>query len=348
MFFGEGVSHVMGAMMATHPPLPQRIRRIEPRWDGQFPEVEPPKAMAEKRDRKIAHLSRAQAFTGALGAAAVASQEPSRSALQFVGQLSDGHIQYAARLIADLPEPLKQAAHEAYGARALIYVLLLDSDAKARKHQEQRLGEHADAQVHQLTLQLETLADQLDPHARLPLVDMALGSLRQLSADQYQAFKANVDALIRADEKVDLFEWVLRRIILRHLEPLFTTVKPPRTRYYSLRPMVEQCALLLSILSYAGKDRADAAKAFGAGASQLRLSGLTPLSMKKCRFSALDAALDHLAEVGPREKRKLLAACAATIAADQDVSVRQGELLRAIADALGCPMPPLLPGQPLA
>jgi hypothetical protein len=43
----------------------------------------------------------------------------------------------------------------------------------------------------------------------------------------------------------------------------------------------------------------------------------------------------------------LLHACAVTVAADREVSVVEAELLRATADSLGCPMPPLLPGQPL-
>ena len=46
-------------------------------------------------------------------------------------------------------------------------------------------------------------------------------------------------------------------------------------------------------------------------------------------------------------KGKLLHACAVTVAADREVTVVEAELLRATADSLGCPMPPLLPGQPL-
>ena len=65
-------------------------------------------------------------------------------------------------------------------------------------------------------------------------------------------------------------------------------------------------------------------------------------------LEALDRALDTLAAVAPRGKRQLIDACAATIAADREVTVREGELLRAIADALGAPMPPILPGQKLA
>ena len=62
----------------------------------------------------------------------------------------------------------------------------------------------------------------------------------------------------------------------------------------------------------------------------------------------LDAALQQLASAEPLALRPVLAACAACITADLEVTQTEGELLRAIADTLGCPMPPLLPGQPLA
>ena len=49
----------------------------------------------------------------------------------------------------------------------------------------------------------------------------------------------------------------------------------------------------------------------------------------------------------PREKQKLIRACARTIAADGEVTRGEGELMRAVADSLAVPMPPLLPGQQL-
>ena len=59
---------------------------------------------------------------------------------------------------------------------------------------------------------------------------------------------------------------------------------------------------------------------------------------------------DHLPldELTPRMKKPLLAACAATVATDRQVSIEEAELLRVIADTLGCPVPPLLPGQKAA
>ena len=64
-------------------------------------------------------------------------------------------------------------------------------------------------------------------------------------------------------------------------------------------------------------------------------------------YTYLSAAFERLAQVQPSSLQPLLAACAACIAADHTVTPDEGELMRAIADAIGCPMPPLLPGQAL-
>ena len=57
---------------------------------------------------------------------------------------------------------------------------------------------------------------------------------------------------------------------------------------------------------------------------------------------AVDAALEVLATAAPPLKKQILEACAACICVDGSVTVEEGELLRAVSDCLGCPMPPLL------
>jgi hypothetical protein len=54
-------------------------------------------------------------------------------------------------------------------------------------------------------------------------------------------------------------------------------------------------------------------------------------------------ALTRLAAVAAKPKGEVLRACVATVARDGVVSVGEAEILRAVADVLGCPMPPLLP-----
>jgi hypothetical protein len=58
---------------------------------------------------------------------------------------------------------------------------------------------------------------------------------------------------------------------------------------------------------------------------------------------AVHEALGRLATVAAKPKEEVLRACVATVARDGIVTVGEAELLRAVADGLGCPMPPLLP-----
>jgi hypothetical protein len=52
--------------------------------------------------------------------------------------------------------------------------------------------------------------------------------------------------------------------------------------------------------------------------------------------------LQTLAQAAPSLKGQVVAACAACIDADKQVTVREAELLRAVCAALDCPMPPLV------
>jgi hypothetical protein len=107
--------------------------------------------------------------------------------------------------------------------------------------------------------------------------------------------------------------------------------------------------VLLSALSHAGHEGPSAPEsAFEQGKAVLDLPRLRLLDREECDLADLDAALDVLDTVSFKLKRKLLEAGAACILWDKHVTVYEGELLRGIADSLGCPIPPLLPGQPLA
>jgi hypothetical protein len=362
MFFGQAFESRLTTLFATHPPLQDRIKRIDPRFG---PESTKTAGESKKRRRKGRGKQTAAAGTsgfatqpegggqpaGSTGAAGQPTEpEPEgEDAIARIGHPSDKHLKHAATLIRNLPQSLKDAAHEPFGARALVFAMVLDQEPKAREKQFDRLREHTDKQVYELTQQLAKTLDKLDLRGRLPLLDMAVPALREMSHNQYHTFRDNLQALIEADEKLELFEWMLQRTLKRFVGPAFEKRAKPHVRYYSLKPLAASCQHLLSMLAYISHDQQEAAKrAFAQGAAYLPLEGLNlegPASVRE--FASLDQALTSLAEVSPREKRRVLHACAEVIAADKKVTVREGELLRLIADSLGCPMPPLLPGQPI-
>jgi hypothetical protein len=193
------------------------------------------------------------------------------------------------------------------------------------------------------------------PESRLALIDLAVPALRLMSTPQWTAFERLVTKLVEADDRLDVFELALRRVLTRHVEPTFVGARPrPTAQFYSLEQRARECSVILSALAWRGgagvepASAASAAEAVARGAAHL--AGVDPelLPDHDCGPREVEASLRELDGAAPRRKQELLVACAVVIAHDRHINVEEGELLRALADALQCPMPPLLPGEALA
>lgn len=338
MYFAEGVS----TLFATHPPLADRIHRVDPSWDGKYPK---PLSAAS-----VARLDGEDA-SGFLGQEAalfrpVVPVEVVRHAAEQVGNPTETHRRYAAELVAAMPPQVVDAAHEPYGARAVIFASLLDLDPSIRSVQLDALKQLSEPDVYELTLKLIPAVDQLDVRAYLPLVDMTLSSLRALSPSQYQAFTKCFMKLVQADKRLGLFEWTLHQILLRHLRPQFEKIRPPQIVYYGLQQLGGPLSVLLSTIARASQ--CDHQVAFESGAQLLPEVPVEFLPKEQCGLNELHQALEQLTRVAAKQRGRLVDAAAAIICADAEVQVEEAEFLRGICDMLDCPMPPLLPGQRVA
>jgi hypothetical protein len=257
------------------------------------------------------------------------------------------HLKYAGQLRDSLPENIKAAAREPLDAVALIYAMLLSSDEKTRALQLAELAQRAAPPIYEKTVALFPEVAPVAAHAHLPIINLALGALRQLSAEQFQNFSQTLQWLIDSDGNVELFEFVLQKIILRHLAPQFSKSKPPVIQFYSIKPLVTDCAVLLSALANAGSnDAAEIQKAFAQGAPYLRAPNdddLRLLPAEQCGVNQMDTALNRLAQAVPIINRNLIEACVHVVGADGVIQEGEAELLRAIADTLDCPIPPFVP-----
>ncbi|MHC4854206.1 MAG: tellurite resistance TerB family protein, partial [Planctomycetota bacterium] len=215
-----------------------------------------------------------------------------------------------------------------------------------RREQMRQLQSTADPQTLQETMFLSSNMRTLDPRLRLPLIDLSLPALRGMSYEQFQVFRTNVMLLTSTDNKMDLFEFTLEKVLLRHLDSAFVRVKLPPARFHTLKPILHDCATVLSVLTHAGHSDPDAAaKAFRDGTKRLAHKGVVPqlqiTPRNECRLSVLHQALDRLVEATPECKRKILTACAHAAASDGQLRPAEAELLRAVADTMDCPMPPV-------
>lgn len=332
-FFANGVRSRLASLFATHPPLEERIRRIQPYWNGSFKagRMQPPEAAASEN-----YFSQAGVPPAAADIA---------FAMNHIGCPHQQHLEHAHKLIGQIPAELIEAVREPYGARALIYTLVINKDSATRKIQLQHLKEQGDKGVYELTTQLLTTADTLNNQFRLPLIEVSIASMRQLSPAQYRLFKKNLAVLIKADNKVSLFQWSLQRIVFHYLEAEFVrhSIFAATAKYSKLSHLENEIALLLSLLAHAEhKSYHEAKKSFDAGKKQLPELDIKLLPRAKIALNGLDNAIERLTLLKPLLKPRVLKACAACIISNNNISIPEAELLRAFSAAMDCPMPLLV------
>ena len=357
LFFASGFASSFFGLMATHPPLEARIRAIDPTWDGKFHRGAggSPKNVPLYREsqpaRRTTPAPLQNILGGVIGGAVLASENEAppvikaQSVMPNLGNPTPLHLKYAEELRNSLPDSLTAAAREPLEAMALIYALLLSHDDTLRATQLDGLAGRASRAVAEKVAALFPEASQAAARARLPLVNLALPALRQLDASQFSQFSKTLEWLIDSDGEVELFEFVVQKIVMRHLDAEFNGPRKSVVQYYTIRPLVPDCVVILSALANVGsEDPVQIERAFAVGAPYLHApegSALELLPAAQCGVEQIDAALNRLALAVPNIKKNLLEASAQVVGADGVILESEAELLRAIADTMDCPMPPL-------
>ena len=358
MFFANGLRSSFLRVLATHPPLPSRIRRIDPRWDGTWLKPEPPprpeseakKAEAPRKGAGSAVPNVLPGFPsipgleGAAGGVLPAVLIGVDEAMADIGKVKQEHLDRARAALDRLPPRLRDSAREGFGARAVIYALLLDRGPALRDAQLRTLSDRADRQVYELTVQIQDEVATLPMGLRLPLIDLTLPALQTLSPQQYKTFLRNMNDLIAADEEMDFFEFCVSRVVTRRLDKKFGEPARRPVRVYGVRGVRGEVAVVLSLLARLGHEtEADARGAFGQAMKSLEVPNGSPelLPADQCGLAELDKALDTLLTTSFPVRKQVLRACALCMGFDGEITPREAELFRAFGESLDCPVPPL-------
>ena len=340
--FEEGQVSALSRLYATHPPLNDRILAILPRWKGDYEESDWDRsvlAAAEQKEKPFEQSRREKATAILTGATGVLLAD---AVINQVGNPDGKHLDYADALVRKIPQLFLDAAREPSGARAIIYFLVLSKDESVRGRQLEVLQSSADIGVFDELQKLYQSVSEIAAQQRLPLVTIALSSMRQLSKNQYQLFRGNFKTLVEIDKKMSLLEWSLQKIVMHSLDAVFGKDEAPYFRKKNLKSCKKSVSVLLSILTHSTvQDGMLNEETFTAGADELKMS-LQLIAVSKIDFDTLNNALDDLADLKPLQKAALLKACVRCITADGKIQAIETELLRAIAATIDCPVPPLL------
>ncbi len=332
MMFANLSGFSFTGLLSTHPPLEQRIQRLDPGWDGSFLDIgnRPPPLPPRTAPPPLPPLRKTD------------------PALPFLHVLESSGLPDAERIATarhwreNLSSVLRDSVLHPTHAQALVFWLLLHEPTAS---QLQLLQPHVDSELLRHLDHLLATQGLPKTNERLPLLDLALPTLRTLTPPQRRALLASVEDLIQADGEIALHEYALRSILTQALE------EPTRqgrvsTRLHMREAQVET-NVALSMLARLGSDTEEqASQAFDAardrilgfhGGIELRL-----LDPKFCGLDALDSALERLRTLAPAFQERLLVAGLAAISHDGDLQAQELEAFRALAAALNLPAPPNL------
>jgi Zn-dependent protease with chaperone function len=334
LYFGPGYSSTDST--ASHPDLNERIRRVDAQWDGSFIKVAAPPADTQP---SVA-LPVPDAFGGIPAAAksVLYDMNAVQASVAAIGAPQPEHLLEARRVLEDIPHTLKSAARNIEGAQAIVYGLLLSRSTSLLGMQVELLKSEIDATVFDYLSQLREPLSSLSPGLRLPLLDLAIPSLRELGKKPFAKVKHNLNLLIEADNETELLEWTLLRIVERNVEGA-----APVQFKFGLFQCAEELMALLSAMARAGQDNLSAASQ----AIQFAWQGLAFEQPEEMRAEledlvGLEAAIKRLRHLMPEERPALLDAMTRCVMHDGVITVAEAELFRAVADLLDCPLPPLL------
>ena len=356
MCFGESARMKLSSFLASHPPIPKRIEAIAP---GMLARLR-----SRHRDSHTAASLRAvdaadQAApegavgfsggntTGFAGGTAGSTSplnrsEPAAPLSTSVGTASRPGEDYAQALLAQLPSTFRNLLYTRAGAIQLCYALLIceQSPDDQKSHLEQIIAESLFTPNPDLLAKLLSPLSILGTEIRLPALELAMPALRKLDPDERKKLMTACETLVKADQRLSLFELTMISFLRKHLASDAARVVPVKYRKY--RAVQGHLRVLFSLLARLGVGSpADQQALFDETMAGFRNDKQPIELLERVPLKQLREALWHLNRLSPLLKPGIIDACCHCILSDGQIKPREYEMIRLIADQLDCPMPPL-------
>src|SRR5690606_25576576 len=137
-------------LWSTHPPLAERIKRLDPSFDGDF-----------------------SPYAGATAAKPADAPGVSNLAGEATAsRASEARPETGGTLAEEIPDALHDAGATSFGAVATLYALMLDPEEAVRAQQVEALREELAAPLFEEVVRMLPRVAELPRGARLPLADL--------------------------------------------------------------------------------------------------------------------------------------------------------------------------------
>jgi len=304
------------SLFSSHPPLKERIRRLQPAFDGVIPDVHPP---AVDDDGAV----------GLSGRAAVAPPPLPRSPTH--GVPTNLEIQAAVGFRGTLPMDLRASAADPIGAMAVVIGLVLSADPEARARQLENARGLAGGEVIAEVLRLEPQLRALPAGSRVPLLDLAVPALKTLSPAQLALFRLAVQK-VGGESDDGLIVLLIQGSLRRYIGGAERPGPPP------MMDLAEAYALVLSAVAQTSSETPeDQQEAYTLGIAEIGWRGVRTdiVPAEEVELRQVDEALALISRQAVTDRRQFVRACGVAMLHDGQAEPAEVEILRAVADTLG-------------
>ncbi|MCK9315650.1 MAG: M48 family metalloprotease [Verrucomicrobia bacterium] len=302
LFFADTGMFFIERLLSSHPPLLERIRTLDPSFDGNFLAIKVKRAQESREtirkstDRDVRRIT--------------IEQSPLWD--QQTWAQSGFESPEVQNLLGDMPIAVLSKLREPLMTAALILALELDAHEAAREKQREIIRRAFPEEVLEQSELLSYEFMDLNFSQKYAIGSLSLPSLRQMSREQFLEFDQVLEQLIEADEAVDLFEYCLLRRIRLVLSRYFGA-EVKQLKNHKPEDFPEECGVVLSIMARmnVGSEEEEMREAFELGVGLLRFPDgkISLLSEEECKKARLEKVFGKLRLLERKHKGNFLLAC---------------------------------------
>ena len=339
MLFGPGVQAMI---FSTHPPLAQRIARVDPQFKpSDIDELGLNLAQSERRERELAikemeaQQSAGKKTGGGFGPGMFNPAELADS----IGNPQEGSLLAAAMVAASIPAELEHAAHSPAWAPEVLLLSLLDSNPKIRDKQLLIIAEQLGSDTEQRVAHLLSSTEPLQRKQRMPLYEIAFPALKRRPREELERLAETVRHLILADGQIEVFEYFLAKMFQMHLAEAMAPSRARASGMHRLNKAGSDVHIVMSLLAGQAGETAKTEAALNASLAALGFEPKPPVLLDHNWASVLDAVLERLDQLRPKAKEQLVTELGNIAMADDAANIDERELLRVICASIHAPLP---------
>lgn len=361
LFFGNVLPAGFSGLMATHPPLNERIRRLDPNYTGKDDELKAAllNEQTAKEEEPIPKPARTMEdlhqvlgrtvmiepiLSGQLVSGKANTLKGKSTPKQATGpDFSVPEVQFDFDKTVVLSEECRAWTQNAVMSKVLCYHLYMSQEPQINTMQRQLVLKNENSYF---AIPFERFSQNLSlrPEWRFPLAELCIPSLKDMSESQFRQFRFNLRQIIEVDKKLDGFEMALYLFMTCLLDKHFENGVWKGSKLDNWQSLKHSLEIVLGFLATQSmsKGKVSGESVFKAGAEHIPVellwkdvSGLHVTVL----FNELNQGIRLLEKTPPLVKQKILQACMAIVVFDKKVTLTEWDMLRALSACLESPVP---------